>query len=339
MLKTEKGLDRIISKLLQKQQEQVDFKSAQQEKIHSSPDPDKIYIEREAEKFLSRADQKYKDYFEYSKLKDCERQDCIFKDMYNLNHHIIKLLQSAEDKIESELTKTTKTRKLLDDLEKIFTSEKRDETQILKQIKGKLMSESDELIQENVKLKNELTRRGKVKEGVENLSYYKEQISLLEKKNEILNEKLRKIEKDMNNNHRLDTQSETTDNYMEKMQNLGNLQQTTVMQERFEETNAALERAFDRISILESENNKLLGSVNTEKQEKLKMEKEFQTKLGEYNRMKEQKQSLDIEKSNIRETLRSNGEMIEQLKADKSEAEMKLRQLTEEKKIFGKFSP
>lgn len=83
----------------------------------------------------------------------------------------------------------------------------------------------------------------------------------MERKNEVLSTKLK------NNEH---DQSKLVQEKVNQKQ--GN----QVLFARFEEINAALERAFDRISALETENNRLMESISTEKTEKIRIQKELE---------------------------------------------------------------
>lgn len=83
------------------------------------------FLEREAEKFLYRADQKYQQYFENDRNENLEMKNCAFKELFNLNHQIIKLLQSSEDRVEIEHGKAERNRKILQELDSIFREEGR----------------------------------------------------------------------------------------------------------------------------------------------------------------------------------------------------------------------
>lgn len=155
-------------------------------------------LEREAEKLLPIADQIYERYFtsngaEYQNLKDNS-----FKDLFNLNHKIIKLLQQTEDRAEVECQKSEKNKLILKEVDRLFRDEGRHNLlQELKITNHKLSSENDDSFEQSINLRKE-------------------------------------------------------NNATSSDQNTQNLYA------RFEDTNAALERAFERISSLESENNKLI---------------------------------------------------------------------------------
>jgi hypothetical protein len=77
-------------------------------------------IERQAEKYLSIADQKYQNYFSISGVDRPDLKDCAFKDLYNLNHQIIKLLQKAEDRANMEALRAERNKKILKEIDEVF---------------------------------------------------------------------------------------------------------------------------------------------------------------------------------------------------------------------------
>ena len=103
------------------------------------------------------------------------------------------------------------------------------------------MNENDCLIDENIYLKNMLQERSHEKPTKNDKQYYREQIDMLENKVELLNNKLQNKVKDRDNYESLNTKA---------------MQNNKQLYSRYEETNAALERAFDRISNLEADNNR-----------------------------------------------------------------------------------
>ena len=112
-----------------------------------------------------------------------------------------------------------------------------------------------------------------------------------------------------------------------------------ILQSRFEETNAALDRAFERISVLESENNRLLDSVSTEKGERNRIQKELDTKTEEYRKIHGERKKIEMEKANIRESLRVNNEQVEEIKRMNIELERRNKAILEENKIICKHFP
>ena len=154
------------------------------------------------------------------------------------------------------------------------------------------------------------------------LSFYKEQISLLEKKNEMLNNKLKNYELGQN---------------QQDQQNLQAKQGNKVLFARFEETNAALERAFERISILESENNRLMDCFNTEKLEKMKLQKDRDKLFDDQRKLHEEREKMEMEKVHTKEHLRVNNDHVERIKSEKLELERKVKQVTQMKSEMSKI--
>ena len=106
-------------------------------------------LEREAEKLLSIADQKYENYFMNSSVEHPDKKDCAFKDLYNLNHQIIKLLQRSEDKANAESLKADRNRRILQEIDSIFRSEGREALLAeIKTLNDNLMTENDQLLEE-----------------------------------------------------------------------------------------------------------------------------------------------------------------------------------------------
>ena len=173
-------------------------------------------------------------------------------------------------------------------------------------------------------MRKEAERNNYQKNNSQNTSFYKEQIELLEKKNDLLHEKLKTVEGDFRNSSSKEFISSHEGN------NQG-------LKSRFEETNAALERAFERISVLESENNKLMEAINNEKSDRNKIQKQLDKKNIEYRNIQDERKTIELEKINIRESFRLNNEQIDQIKKEKSDLERNLNQLIEEKKIYSMF--
>ncbi|CAI2375923.1 unnamed protein product [Moneuplotes crassus] len=313
---SEKSLDKIISICLTKEKtESPCNKTLERSSPNKSFTCTDLALEREAEQFLSRAHQKYQDFFDQP---DAEKKDCIFKELYNINHQLVKLLQKSEDRVEAEASKAQRNKRALDDV--MIAIQQEDSKEVLQEIRSisqTLLAENDQLVREVIELRNDLSRAKQQDQDTDKLSCYKEQIDLLEKKNQLLTQKLKSMEGDLQNAH-----------------NILPLQTTaTGIKQRFEETNASLERAFERICILESENNELMDSVNSAKSEKAKLQTEFDSRLQVFEKMQEQRRNLELEKSSIRETLRTNKEQMEDIKNEKKDIQRRMDQLAQEKKI------
>ncbi|CAI2366259.1 unnamed protein product [Moneuplotes crassus] len=316
---TERSLDRIISLCMDQTRRHLadsDENTIEGVTPNSDTDCDPSLIEREAENFLSRADQKYKDYFEYDKNKNADQRECVFKELFNLNHQLIKLLQKSEDRVEAETSKARRNKKALDEINNALEEQGRKNVlQEIKNMSQTLFSENDNLIEECVELRKECSRLKQQAYNTNNLGFYKEQIDLLEKKNELLNKKLKGVETGFQN---------TQNSFPPEVS-------TSSIKQRFEETNAALERAFDRISMLESENNKLLESINSEKSDRTKLQKEYDVKVEEFRKIQDQRRRLEMEQTSIRDNLRSNNDQVDQLRKEKMDIERRLKQITDEK--------
>jgi hypothetical protein len=172
-------------------------------------------------------------------------KDNAFKDLFNLNHQIIKLLQQAEDRAEAESQKSVRNNRVLKEIDGIFREE--GHSNILNEIKNlneKLITENDDLLEQLVGLRKDNERLKNQKKQIEDLGFCKEQIDILERKNDVLSNKIKNFD------------SEKLKSVPNNVTSGSNNNQA--LYARFEETNAALERAFDRISSLESENNRLI---------------------------------------------------------------------------------
>lgn len=120
-------------------------------------------------------------------------------------------------------------------------------------------------------------------------------------------------------------------------QNLQAKQGNKVLFARFEETNAALERAFERISILESENNRLMDCINTEKLEKMKLQKDRDKLFDDQRKLHEEREKMEMEKVHTKEHLRVNNDHVERIKSEKLELERKVKQVTQLKGEMSKI--
>lgn len=78
--------------------------------------------------------------------------------------------------------------------------------------------------------------------------------------------------------------------------NLQTIENSKQLYDRYEETNASLDRAFERISVLEADNNLLTESLNTEKQMKLDLQKEIDQLIEEGKRLKDINKRMELDK-------------------------------------------
>jgi chromosome segregation ATPase len=156
----------------------------------------------------------------------------------------------------------------------------------------------------------------------DSIGFYKEQIAILEHKNEILQNKVQTLE-----SCKSDPQEVT----------LNPKNGNQVLYARFEETNAALERAFERISALETENNRLVDSINAEKHEKVSIKQNYDKISDDYRRMHEEREKVEMEKIHTKEHLRVNNEHVERIKQEKQELERKVKQTIDMKNEISKI--
>lgn len=233
--------------------------------------------QREAEKLLPIADQIYEHYFtsngsEYQNLKDSS-----FKDLFNLNHKIIKLLQQAENRSELECQKSEINKKVLNEVDRLFVKEGRHNLlQEIKSMNYNQNSDSNEIFEKSITLR---------KENITN----------------------------------------------------SNDESNQILYARFEDTNAALERAFERISSLESENNKLIDWVNSEKEDKCKLQQEIDKISNTQKKMYEDREKVEMERVHARERLRVNNEHVDRIKAEKQELERRVKQISQMKEELTKI--
>lgn len=62
---------------------------------------------------MSLADQKYESFFNKAWGIDDIKKECIFKELYNLNHQLNNLLRQAENKANAECMRAERNKKLL----------------------------------------------------------------------------------------------------------------------------------------------------------------------------------------------------------------------------------
>ena len=186
-------VEKLIETSLRKDQSRLNdtFNHASNSPVQKWDDDTEEWIERKAENLLTIADQKYKKYFESCGVDEQIRKDSAFKDLFNLNHQIIKCLQMAENKANCETLKAQRSKRILQEIDTIFREEgRRNMNREIKILNDKLITENDDLIQEWVSLKNEIERFQSNKLNNTDSSFYKEQIDILEKKNEVLVQKI-----------------------------------------------------------------------------------------------------------------------------------------------------
>jgi chromosome segregation ATPase len=192
----------------------------------------------------------------------------------------------------------------------------------IKTLNEKILVENDDLIDEWVNLKNQISRIQMQSTHSDSIGFYKEQIGILEHKNEILQNKVQTLE-----SCKSDPQEVT----------LNPKNGNQVLYARFEETNAALERAFERISALETENNRLVDSINAEKHEKVSIKQNYDKVSDDYRRMHEEREKVEMEKIHTKEHLRVNNEHVERIKQEKQELERKVKQTIDMKNEMSKI--
>ena len=115
-------------------------------------------------------------------------------------------------------------------------------------INHKIIQQNDDLISQTVSLKSQL-KQSQFAQSKTDDSYYKQQIDILESKIEVLNKKVQNQEHSLNNQEVRDIQS---------------MDSAKQLYSRYEDTNAALERAFERISALEADNNRYVRVYSIE---------------------------------------------------------------------------
>ena len=297
--------ERLIETLARKDQNKLNdsFNNETNSPVSKHEQDNEEWIERRAENLLSIADQKYRKYFESWGVDEQLQKDCAFKDLFNLNHQLIKLLQSSENKANSETLKAQRSKRIIQEIDTIFREEgKRNMNTEFKILNEQLINENDDLIQECVSLKNEIERFQNSRLTSPDQSFYKEQIDILEKKNEVLLQKIKNLEQEHN---------------QKSQQNHKVKEGGKVLFARFEETNAALERAFERISVLEAENNSLIGSVSNEKAEREKLSIEFDKLSSEYKKINDDHEKFELERTHAKEHLRVNNEHVDRIKNEK----------------------
>ena len=324
--RVDKVINHIVEDSLKKESEHLDETLNQcdnQSSISEKCRDGHNMIERDAEKFLAVADQKYQSYFTLSGVTHPDKKDTQFKDLYNINHQIIKLLQKSEDRANYESLKSDRNKKVIQEIDMIFRNE--GHSDLLKEIKTlneKILVENDELLEECITLRKQIERTQDQTLRSESVSFYKEQLELLEKKNEILQNKIQNSQM---------AQMERDDSKEQMKQ--GN----QVLYSRFEETSAALDRAFERISGLEHENNKLIGSIGNEKLEKSKLQSQLEKVCEEQKRMNDLNEKTEMEKVHAKEHLHVNNDHVDRIKQEKVDLERKVKQVTEMKGEMSKI--
>ena len=110
-----------------------------------------------------------------------------------------------------------------------------------------------------------------------------------------------------------------------------------VLYARFEETNAALDRAFERISTLESENNALVESVACQKGENEKLQNDIEKLTWEHKKLLSNHEKIELERVHTKEHLRVNNEHVDRIKNENKDLERKVKQVTDIKLEMSKI--